>query len=50
MRRIFIWATVASGAIAAYMMFRRGAPLSEIARKAVVNPIGSMVSEFKQAG
>lgn len=49
MRRVLFWVTVTSGVIAAYMMFRRGEPLSQIAQKTVINPVGSLVNELKSA-
>jgi hypothetical protein len=49
MRRILFWATLASGVIAAYLMSRRGAPVTEIAQKAIGNPVGSLVNELKEA-
>lgn len=47
MRRVFFWVTVTSGVIAAYMMYRRGESLGQIAQKAVGNPVGSLVNELK---
>jgi hypothetical protein len=49
MRRFLFWATVASGVITAYLMYRRGAPVPEIAQKAIGNPVGSLVNELKTA-
>ena len=49
MRRFLFWATIASGAVAAYMMYRRGVSLPKIAGKTVLNPIGSLVDELKSA-
>jgi hypothetical protein len=45
--KIILYATVISGFIAAYLMYRRGESLVSIARKTVTNPVGSMVSEVK---
>jgi hypothetical protein len=45
--KIILYATVMSGFIAAYLMYRRGESLVSIARKTVTNPVGSMVSEVK---
>ncbi|WP_433974931.1 hypothetical protein [Tunturiibacter lichenicola] len=42
-----MFATVASGLIAAYLMYRRGESLGSIAKQAITNPIGSLVSEVK---
>ena len=49
MRRIFFWATILSGAAAAYLMYRRGQPFSQIAEQTLTHPIGSLASEIKQA-
>jgi uncharacterized protein (DUF697 family) len=46
-RKLILFATVASGFIAAYLMYRRGESLGSIASKAITNPIGSLVSEVK---
>ena len=45
--KIVLYATVISGFIAAYLMYRRGESLVSIARKTVTNPVGSMVTEVK---
>jgi hypothetical protein len=49
MRRFIFLATVVSGFVAAYLMYRRGESLMSIARRAVTNPVGSLVSEVKKA-
>jgi hypothetical protein len=49
MRNIIFWATVASGAIAAYLMIRRGADLPTIARESIQHPVGSLVRETRMA-
>jgi hypothetical protein len=49
MRRIFFWATVASGVVAAYMMLRRGESIPKTAAKAISNPVGSLVGELRTA-
>ncbi len=46
-RKLIFFATVASGVIAAYLMYRRGESLGSIARNTIANPIGSLVSEVK---
>ena len=46
-RKLIFFATIASGVIAAYLMYRRGESLGTIARQAITNPIGSMVTEVK---
>jgi len=47
MRRVILFATVASGFLAAYLMYRRGEFLGSIAKQAITNPVGSLVSEVK---
>lgn len=47
MTRIIFYATVAAGFVAAYMMYRRGESLGTIAKQAITNPVGSLVSEVK---
>jgi hypothetical protein len=49
MRKAILYATVISGFVAAYLMYRRGESLVSIARKTVTNPVGSLVSEVKRA-
>jgi hypothetical protein len=48
-RKLIAFATVASGLVAAYMMYRRGASLPSIAKQTITNPIGSLISEVKNA-
>jgi hypothetical protein len=45
--KIIVYATVISGFVAAYLMYRRGESMVAIARKTVTNPVGSLVSEVK---
>jgi hypothetical protein len=45
--KIIVYATVISGFVAAYLMYRRGESLVAIARQTVTNPVGSLVSEVK---
>jgi hypothetical protein len=45
--KIIVYATVISGVVAAYLMYRRGESIVAIARKTVTNPVGSLVSEVK---
>ncbi len=47
MSKVILYATVVSGLVAAYLMYRRGESLFSIARKSVTNPVGSLVSEVK---
>jgi uncharacterized protein (DUF697 family) len=49
MRKVILFATVASGFVAAYLMYRRGESLGSIARQTVTDPVGSLVSEVKNA-
>ena len=42
-----LYATVVSGFVAAYLMYRRGESMVLIAKKTVTNPVGSLVSEVK---
>ncbi len=49
MRRFLVWFTVASGAVAAYLMLRRGAPVTEVAQNAIGNPVGTLVNELTTA-
>jgi hypothetical protein len=47
MSRLILFATIASGVIAAYLMYRRGESIGTIAKQAVTNPIGSLMTEVK---
>ncbi|HTV14481.1 MAG TPA: hypothetical protein VME68_07185 [Acidobacteriaceae bacterium] len=49
MKNVWFWTTVAAGALAAYLMFRRGESLGTIAREAVAHPVGSLVKEAQNA-
>jgi hypothetical protein len=49
MRRALFWGTLIAGAVAGYMMYRRGESLGMIAARTVTNPVGSLVSEMKTA-
>jgi hypothetical protein len=48
-RKLIVWGSVISGVIAAYLMYKRGTPIMEIAKKTVTNPVGSLVTELKGA-
>jgi hypothetical protein len=48
-RKVIFYATILSGCIAAYLMYRRGESLGTIAKQAITSPIGSLVSEVKSA-
>jgi hypothetical protein len=45
--KAILYATIISGFVAAYLMYRRGESLLSIAKKTVSNPVGSLVSEVK---
>ena len=45
--KIIFYATVLSGFVAAYLMYKRGESVVAIARKTVTNPVGSLVSEVQ---
>ncbi len=45
--KVILYTTVISGFIAAYLMYRRGESMVSIARSAVTNPVGSLISEVK---
>jgi membrane protease YdiL (CAAX protease family) len=49
MKRALFWGTLLAGAVAAYMMYRRGESLGMIAAHAVINPVGSLVTELRTA-
>jgi uncharacterized protein (DUF697 family) len=49
MRKVVVFGTIIAGVIAAYLMYRRGESLTSIAKQAITNPVGSMVSEVKNA-
>ena len=47
MKRVILFATIASGFVAAYLMYRRGESLGSIAKRTITNPVGSLISEVK---
>jgi hypothetical protein len=47
--KLFFYATIASGVVAAYLMYRRGESLGSIARQTITNPVGSFASEVRNA-
>ena len=49
MKRLTFWLTVFAGATAAYLMYRRGESPLNIARKTVLNPLGTFTAEVTQA-
>jgi hypothetical protein len=48
--KLFVYATIAAGVAAAYLMYRRGESLGKIAAKTITNPVGSLVSEVTNLG
>ncbi len=46
MRRLLFWVTVISGATAAYLMYKRGATVGEIAEDALMHPLSSLKREL----
>jgi hypothetical protein len=49
MKNVIFWGTVAAGAIAAYLMLRRGESPATVARETILHPIGSFVNEAQSA-
>ena len=49
MKRLLFWSTIAAGAAAAYLMYRRGESVGNIAKRVFVSPLGSFASEVRQA-
>lgn len=49
MKRLSFWITLAAGATAAYLMYRRGESLPTIAKNAMSNPLGTFAKEVQQA-
>ncbi|HEX4066675.1 MAG TPA: hypothetical protein VHZ09_11690 [Acidobacteriaceae bacterium] len=49
MRRALLWATVASGIVAAYLMYRRGERPATIVRESVQHPVRSLIDETQRA-
>lgn len=49
MRKVIILGMVVSGIVAAYLMYRRGESIPSIAKQTVTNPVGSLVTEVKNA-
>jgi hypothetical protein len=47
MGKMIFYATVISGFVAAYLMYRRGESLGTIAKQTIANPVGSLISEVK---
>jgi hypothetical protein len=49
LQTLILLATVVSGFVAAYLMYRRGESLGSIAKHTITNPVGSLVSEVKNS-
>jgi hypothetical protein len=49
LRKVIFYATIISGFAAAYLMYRRGESIGSIAKRTITNPVGSLVSEVKNA-
>ena len=47
MKRVISFATLASSFVATYLVHRRAESLASIAKQAITNPVGSMVSDLK---
>jgi hypothetical protein len=47
MNKLILFATIASGIVAAYLMYKRGESIGTIAKNTITNPIGSLVTEVK---
>ena len=47
MRKLITYGTLVAGAVAAYMMYKRGETLGTIAKKTALNPVGSLISEMR---
>ena len=47
MRKFFFYATIASAAVAAYLLYKRGVPVSQIATDVIQHPIGTLVHELQ---
>lgn len=49
MKRLLFWGTILSGVAAAYLMYRRGAPIGTIATQTIANPVGTLANELQNA-
>jgi hypothetical protein len=45
--KVILYASVISGVVAAYLMYRREESMFSIVRETVTNPVGSLVSEVR---
>jgi hypothetical protein len=48
-RKVFALLTFTAGAVAAFLMYRRGESPLWIARSALLNPVGALASEVQNA-
>lgn len=49
MKKAIFWGTMAAGVVAAYLMVKRGAPLTEVLTKTLRNPFGALSNEVQGA-
>ena len=49
MKKVVYWTTIACGVAAAFLMYKRGVPVAQIAKKAATNPLGALVDEMQKA-
>ena len=49
MRKAFFWITILSGAAAAYLMYKHGKSIDDIATTVIKDPFGSLYNELKQS-
>lgn len=47
MKNFIFWTTVAAGALAAYLMYRRGENITTIARESMQHPVKSLIRETR---
>ena len=47
MKKAIFWGTLAAGVVAAYLMVKRGASLTEVVTKTLRNPLGALGSELQ---
>ena len=48
MKKAIFWGTMAAGVVAAYLMVKRGAPVTEVLTKTLRNPFEALSSEVQQ--
>lgn len=49
MKKLIFWGTLGAGVAAAYLMVKRGAPLTEVLTKTLRNPFGALGNEIHEA-